>query len=215
MSETLNRPLRNTPRNGAKIVEWVVVASGAAVIFENLGIAKTISSFVANFARSVIDFLPNFVDVITNIPLPDFIIQAIANTKFAQDVNLLLSLAVIWAAARLIATIFRLMGAQRGKVENIFGTFTKVLIGLVLLSEGVKFAFGMDTIDLFRGLIPFAIEKGGDVPEWLAKSNTRELAWAICSSITGVLMGVWAYLSNIRPEQIKKEEKEYLRIQPQ
>lgn len=208
MVKTLNRPIRNTNRNGAKIVEWVAATSGAAVVLDNLGVFKSITSFIANFAQKVIDFLPNFAEIVVHVPLPDFISQAVANTKLAQDINLLLNLAVIWGVARLLAFILRFMGAQRSKVENVFGAFTKILIGLLLLSEGVKFVFGLDTFDLFRGLIPFATEKGGDIPKWLAQSNLREMAWAICSSIVGVLMGIWAYLSNIRPDRKKKQEKE-------
>jgi len=163
---------------------------------------------LANAARQVIDFLPNLVEIVAHVPLPNFITQAIGGTKMAQDFNLLLNLAAIWTIARLIATIFRLMGAQRGKIENIFGIVTKSIFILALLSEGVKYVMGSDTIDLFRGLIPFSTERGGDVPGWLSNSNLREMAWAVCSSITGVLVGGWAYVSNIRPERRKKQERE-------
>lgn len=210
MTEELGKPVRNTCRNGAKIIEWIAALSIVAVIFDNLGIIKTISSLFSNAVRKIIEFLPNLVEIVAHVPLPNFITQAIAGTKIAQDFNVLLNLAAIWALARLTATIFRLMGAERSKIENIFGIITKGLIVLVLLSEGVKYAMGSQTIDLFRGLIPFSTERGGDVPGWLSNSNLREMAWAICSSITGVLVGGWAYMSNIRPERLKKQEKEYL-----
>jgi len=210
MTEKVGKPIRNSFRNGAKIVEWIAALFTAAVIFENFGIIKSISSVLANAARVIIDFLPNLVEIVAQVPLPNFITQGIANTKIAQDFNLLLNLLALWALARLIATLFRLMGAERSKVENIFGLVTKGLILLALLSEGVKFVMGSETIDLFRGLIPFSMERGGDVPGWLSNSNLREMAWAICSSLAGVLVGGWAYLSNIRPGRLKKEEEEYL-----
>jgi len=207
MIEELGKPIRNLFRNGAKTIEWIAALFAVAVIFENLGIIKIISSNLANAARIVIDFLPNLVEIVAHVPLPNFITQAIAGTKIAQDFNLLLNLAALWAVARLMATIFRLMGAKRGKFENIIGIIIKGLFVLVLISEGVKFAMGSETIDLFRGLIPFSMERGGDVPGWLSNSNLREMAWAICSSIAGVLVGGWAYLSNIRPRRLKKQEE--------
>ena len=210
MTEALGKPIRNSFRNGAKIIEWIAALSIVAVIFENLGIVKNISSILASVSRKAINLLPNLVEIVANVPLPNFITQAIANTKMAQDFNLLLNLAALWAVARLFATIFRLMGAERGKIENIFGFIIKGLIVLVLLSEGVKFAMGSETIDLFRGLIPFSMERGGDVPGWLSDSNLREMAWAACSSLAGVFVGGWAYMSNIRPGRLKKQEEEYL-----
>jgi len=210
MTEELNRPIRNWSRNIAKALEWLAALSGVAVIFDNLGIVKNISSILSSAVRKIIEFFPNLVEIVAHVPLPNFITQAIANTKMAQDFNVLLNLAAIWGIARIIATILRLLGAQRSKVENIFGLLTKSIIILALLSEGVKYAMGSDTIDLFRGLIPFSTERGGDVPGWLSDSNLREMAWAICSSITGVLVGGWAYVSNIKPERIKKQEREEL-----
>ena len=211
MKKIINRPLRNTARNGAKIIEWIAAICGIAVIFENFGIVENISSKVANAGRDMVAFLPNLVEVVAHIPLPDFIMRAVADTQMAQDFNLLLNLTAIWTVARLIAVIFRLMGAQRSKIENIFGILAKGIVVLILLSEGVKYATGSGTIDLFRGLIPFSTERGGDVPEWLANSNLREMAWAVCSSITGVLVGGWAYISNIRPERKKKQDKRMMR----
>lgn len=211
MTENLGKPVRNTFRNVAKIIEWIAAISFIAVIFENLGIVKNIASILAFAARKIIDILPNLVEIVANVPLPNFIIQAIANTKMAQDFNLLLNLAAVWGIARLIATLLKILGAERSKVENIVGFIAKSLFVIALLSEGIKFLMGNNTIDLFRGLIPFSTEKGGDVPGWLADSNLREMAWAVCSSITGVLVGGWAYISNIRPGRLKKQELEYLK----
>ncbi len=210
MTEKYNRPIRNTSRNVVKTIEWIAAICGIAVILENFGIVENISSVVANAGRAGVDFLPNLVDIVAHIPLPDFIMKTIAETKIAQDFNLLLNLATIWTVARLIATIFRLLGAQRSRVENIFGFLAKGIIVLILLSEGVKYAMGSETIDLFRGLIPFSTERGGDVPGWLANSNLREMAWAVSSSITSVFVGGWAYMSNIRPERKKKQVLEMM-----
>ena len=206
MTEELGKPIRNSFRFGAKIIEWIAALSAAAIIIENLGFVENVSSIVAIPARKVMDILPNLADIVAHIPFPNFITQAIANTKMVQDFNLLLNLGALWAVARLIATIFRLVGAERSKVENIFGIVIKGLILLAFLSEGVKFAMGSDTIDLFKGLIPRFVEKGGDVPGWLSNNTLRELAWVVSSSITGLLVGVWAYKSNIRPGRLKRQE---------
>ena len=210
ITEDHHRPIRNTSRNIAKAIEWLAALSSVAVIFDNFGIVKSVSSIMSSAVRKIIDFFPNLVEIVAHVPLPNFITQAIANTKIAQDFNVLLNLVAIWGIARIIATIFRLLGAQRSKIENIIGIITKGIIILVLLSEGVKFVMGGDTVDLFRGLIPFSTERGGDVPGWLSNSNLREMAWAVSSSITGVLVGGWAYMSNIRPERKKKQEQEEL-----
>ena len=92
MTETLGKPVRNSFRLGAKIIEWIAALSAAAIIIENLGFIEKISSIVAMPARKVIDVLPNLVEIVAYVPFPNFITQAIANTKMAQDFNLLLNL---------------------------------------------------------------------------------------------------------------------------
>ncbi len=206
MTGATDTPVRNKFRLGAKIIEWSAALSIAAIIIENLGFIKNISSVVAIPARKATNVLPNLAEIVANVPFPNFITQTFANTKMAQDFNLLLNLVALWAVARIIATIFKLMGAERGKAENIFSFVIKGAILLALLSEAVKFAMGSETIDLFKGLIPLSMNNGGDVPGWLSSNNLRELAWVISSSITGLLVGVWAYRSHIRPGRLMRQE---------
>lgn len=212
MTEEFDKPVRNKFRFGAKIIEWIAALSIVAIIIENLGFVESVSSIVAMPARKVTDVLPNLVDIVAHIPFPNFITQAIAGTKMAQDFNLLLNLAALWAVAKLIATIFRLVGAERSKAENIFGIVIKGVILLAFLSEGVKLAMGSETIDLFKGLIPLSMKNGGDVPGWLSNNNLRELAWVVSSAISGLLVGVWAYRSNIRPGRLMRQEAEELEL---
>ncbi|PHQ60314.1 MAG: hypothetical protein COC03_02785 [Robiginitomaculum sp.] len=67
---------------------------------------------------------------------------------------------------------------------------------------------GLETIDLFKGLIPLSMNNGGDAPGWLSNDNLRVIAWAVSSSVAGLLVGVWAYRSHIRPGRLAKQEAE-------
>jgi len=198
--------IQNSCRFVAKLIEWFAALSVAAIIIENLGFVENVTSIVAIPARKITDDVPNMIEIVAHIPFPSSITQTISDTKMAQDLNLLLNLAAIWVGARIIATLFGLIGAERSKLENIFGFLIKGLIVLALLSEGVKLAMGSDTIDLFKGLIPLSMKNGGDVPGWLSNNNLREIIWVISSSISGLLVGIWAYRSNIRPGRLKKQE---------
>jgi hypothetical protein len=206
MTEELDKPVRNKFRFGAKIIEWIAALSIAAIIVENLGFIENISSIIAMPARKVAGILPNLVEIVAFVPFPNFITQAIADTKMAQDFNLLLNLAALWIVARLIVTIFKLFGAERSIGENIFAFIIKGLVVLALLSEGVRFAMGSGTIDLFKGLIPLSTKNGSDVSGWLSNNNLRELAWVVSSSITAVLVGIWAYRSNIKPGLLMRQD---------
>lgn len=192
-------PIRTGLRTISKTVEAIAVLSGVAVILKNIGIFETASTFIANTVERVLALLPNLFDIVVNLPLPGWIANIISKLEAIQDISLLLNLSIIWAAARLVSLFARIIGARRGKIENIVGLVTKLVIVGVLLSEGVNFLLGNGTIDAFRGLIPFLTEKGGDVSDFLVNSQTRERAWAISSAVGAAFVAGWGYISNIRP----------------
>ncbi len=198
MTEETGKPVRNTFRFGAKIIEWIAALSITAIIIENLGFVENISSVVAGPARKLSDALPNLVEYVAQIPFPSSMTQAVSDTKMAQDFNLLLNLVALWVVGRLLVGLFRLIGAKRSKAENAFSILVKLLIVLALLSEAVRFAMGSGTIDLFEGLIPLFMKNGGDIPGWLSNNNLREIIWVVSSAITGLLLAIWTYRSHIK-----------------
>lgn len=184
----------DTSRAVVKVVENASYAAAVGVLASTLEVVPALSDSVKAFSEAVLSVLPDPVTVTGVVP---GLGSLLTNNVIAQNIGLMLDLGGIALAARFIAFLLRIAGAQRGKIEKALAGSVKLGAGGILAAGGMNhLAFDGETVDTLKWLLPFVIENGGNIPEWLASGDQRLQRSAIASTVLGTALAAWGVMQD-------------------
>lgn len=179
----------NIARSTFKGIENASYVAALGTLASTLEVLTPVTDTVTAVAHAVMEILPDPVSITTLIP---GLSSLLSNSTIAQNLALMLDLGGVAMAARLIAFLLKVRGAQRGKIEKTLAGTLKLGAGGVLAASGLDhLLFDGETLDVFRWLTPLFMENGGDVPDWLSSGDTRLGRSAVLSSVVGTGAAVW------------------------